>query len=160
VDLTDAGLSELKPLKNLKSLNLLHTEITGAGVDQLREIPNLLVEFFNDRRPITESELAEINAELPDVGETEKALAAMERIRLLGGNVTRDSTSPAQSAVGVGFRHQNRFSDKSVHLLMPLHELTTLRLIGSEITDVGIMQLRELAGIQSLHLGSTQITDQ
>src|SRR5262249_47050285 len=38
---TDAGLKELKELKNLRELNLGDTQVTGAGLKELKELKNL-----------------------------------------------------------------------------------------------------------------------
>ena len=39
--MTDAGLKELAPLKNLTSLNLSDTKVTDAGVKELQKaLPN------------------------------------------------------------------------------------------------------------------------
>src|SRR5213082_3475982 len=38
---TDAGLKELKHLKQLTSLNLIHTPVTDAGVKELKELKQL-----------------------------------------------------------------------------------------------------------------------
>ena len=35
--MTDAGLEEVKDLKQLESLNLFHTKVTAAGMKELKE---------------------------------------------------------------------------------------------------------------------------
>jgi len=65
-DVTDAGLKELKGLKDLRKLSLAHTPVTNAGLKELKELKDLRTLLLFDTG-VTEAGVAELRKALPDL---------------------------------------------------------------------------------------------
>ena len=61
---TDAGLRELAPLKNLTTLNLSHTPVTDAGLRELAALKHLTTLRLS-HTPVTDGGIAELEQALP-----------------------------------------------------------------------------------------------
>ena len=61
---TDAGLKELKELKQLTSLDLDHTKVTDAGLKELKDLKQL-TSLGLSRTKVTDAGVEELRAALP-----------------------------------------------------------------------------------------------
>jgi uncharacterized protein (TIGR03067 family) len=138
--LTDRALQHLRGLKRLRTMKLINTNITGSGLDCLKDLPALeeldlpLIAFSADvarvlggiqslRRfryaDVTDECLAEI-----------ARLSRLEELELFGDGVT----------------------DRGAEHLRRLVKLRKLSIRGSQMTDGGLRQLADLPHLQYLDL--------
>jgi uncharacterized protein (TIGR03067 family) len=138
--LTDRALQHLRGLKRLRTMKLINTNITGSGLDCLKDLPALeeldlpLIAFSADvarvlggmqslRRfryaDVTDECLAEI-----------ARLSRLEELELFGDGVT----------------------DRGAEHLRRLVNLRKLSIRGSQMTDGGLRQLADLPDLQYLDL--------
>ena len=82
---------------------------------------------------------------------------AMEKIELLGGEVTRDDTLPGRPVIGVNFGRES--ANQHIALLKSFPSLTTLDLGNIQATDEDVKELKELAKLTSLSLRTAKLTD-
>jgi internalin A len=176
---TDAGLKELKELKQLTSLNLGATKVTAAGVKELKELKQLtsldltwtwgtaaVLKELKDFKQLTSLNLAAggvTNASLKEL----KDLKQLTSLNLNFTGVTdagmkeladlKQLTSLNLGNTDVG--------DAGLKELKHLKQLTTLDLSGNiHVTDAGLKELADLKQLTSLNLGATnsghpQVTD-
>jgi internalin A len=83
---------------------------------------------------------------------------AIEQIELLGGSVIRDAKLPDRPVIGVHLHRSKQFNDNHMALLIAFPNLIRLTL-NSQITDVGVKELRQHLKLTQLELSSSQITD-
>lgn len=86
-------------------------------------------------------------------------LKLISKIELLGGKVTREETPLGRPVVEVDFEASKRVSDNYLHLLRAFPHLETVNLNGCErITDAGLAELQVLANLTTIRLIETQVT--
>lgn len=124
-NVTDAGLKELKNLNNLTSLILNGTKVTDAGLKELKAIKELTVLSLGSTK-VTDAGLNEL-----------KYLLKLARLGLEGTNLT----------------------DAGLKELKDLKSLTALDLSFTQVSDSGIKELKDLKSLTVLVLGSTKVTD-
>jgi len=61
---TDAGLKELKDLKQLASLDLAHTGVTDAGLKELKDLKQLTSLYLGGTK-VTDDGVADLQKALP-----------------------------------------------------------------------------------------------
>ena len=83
---------------------------------------------------------------------------AVNAILKLDGKVTRDETLPGRPVVLVDLCG-TQITDVGLKDLKELKGLQTLWLHDTQITDTGLKELKELKGLQELNLSETKITD-
>ena len=66
--------------------------------------------------------------------------AAIKKIELLGGQVTRDETLPGNPVVEIDFRESKRLRDGHLHLLRTFTNLTSLNLCNPRLPSCGHMR--------------------
>ena len=91
--------------------------------------------------------------------DSETESKSVEKIELLGGKVERATDQPDQPIVGVSFAGNSRFNDRYVRLFSGLKQLTSLDLSNTQITDLGLKELRKLTTLTSLNLKYTGVSD-
>ena len=131
-DITDAGLAQLKGITSLKLLTLdgdIH--ISDAGLEHLKGLENL-ERLFLEASYITDTGLAH--------------LKSLRKLRQL---------SIRSMMVGT-----TRVSDNGLAHLEAMKKLEGLDLDNIPITDAGLGHLRGLTNLQSLHLQMTEVTDE
>src|SRR5262249_41556783 len=84
--------------------------------------------------------------------------AAVKAVRKLGAEVTVDPKRPGKPVVGVSFIG-TEVTDAGLKELKELKSLQSLDLGGTKITDAGLRELKNLNTLQKLRLGFTQVTD-
>lgn len=85
---------------------------------------------------------------------------AIEKIRLLGGKIGRDTGSPGQPVKEVRFTPSSKMSEKYLHLLKSFPELESLHLSRITITDGGLKELASLSRLTQLDVyNAGQITN-
>ena len=70
--------------------------------------------------------------------------AAVAKIELLGGKVTRDETLPGNPVTEIDFRESTKFNEKYLHLLRVFKNLKLLFIEGVILTDTGLTEIGEL----------------
>ncbi len=133
---TDNYIHLLKAFQNLARLDLSGTRITDAGLKELPELKNL-VELYVFETGVTPAGLAELRESSPKLSIFDEST-----IQHLEGKVERDEKSARCSIIGLSFAGSRSLSDKSMRLLKSLNNLTTLILSDTQITDVGLKELR------------------
>lgn len=63
--ITDEGLKQLAPLKNLEVLNLIGTAVSDDGLESLKQLPSLKHVMLQDTR-VTQAAVAQLELDLPD----------------------------------------------------------------------------------------------
>jgi hypothetical protein len=66
VPVTDAGLKDLKELKNLTGLSLQYCKVTDAGLKELAEIKTLKSLSLRGNKGVTAAGVEELKKALPD----------------------------------------------------------------------------------------------
>ena len=85
--------------------------------------------------------------------------AAVAKIELLGGRITRDEARPDRPVIGVTFPEDSHVRAKFLGVLKSLPHLTELDLSGTQITDAGLAEIEGLPELTKLRLYDTRITD-
>jgi beta-lactamase regulating signal transducer with metallopeptidase domain/Leucine-rich repeat (LRR) protein len=147
---TDSDVKHLADLPGLCYLDLMHTEVTDAGLAylagltqlqylNLQEITNITDAGLEHLKGLTKLEdLRLYRVAITDVGlEHLKGLTGLRRLDLIGTKVT----------------------DAGLANLKVLNGLQDLSLSGPGITDAGLVHLKGLAALQDLDLDGTQVTD-
>ena len=136
--LTDRGLRHLSGLKQLRTLKLINTNITGHGLDCLKDLPAL-----------EELDLPLI-AFSPDVARVLGGMQSLRRFRY--ADVTDESL--AEFARLSGLEELELFgdsvTDRGAEHLKRLVELRKLSIRGSRFTDQGLQQLAGLPHLEYL----------
>ena len=82
------------------------------------------------------------------------------KVELLGGKVMRNEALRERPSICIDFQGSKRFSEKHLHLLKSLRNLTTLILDGTRITDDSLKELGELKTLKELWVNGTQISNE
>lgn len=91
-------------------------------------------------------------------GENPRQAQAIAEIEALGGKVTVDEKSPDKPVIGVSLRHLD-VTDVGLVCLKDLPHLQLLDLDHTRVTDVGLANLEGLPQLQLLDLEHTKVTD-
>lgn len=83
----------------------------------------------------------------------------IEKIKLLGGKITKDANLPGDPVIGVDFEGSRRFNDKYVRLLREFTSLKTLNLMNTAVTDACLKEIGGFQNLTTLYLMNTGITD-
>jgi internalin A len=164
---TDAGLKELAPLKNLTSLDLEQTAVTDAGLKELATRQNLTALNLGGTR-VTDAglkELAPLNnlttlslrgTRVTDAGL--KELAPLKNITTLGLTSVTDTTLGSLREMGLlhallGARGLGDSRPKSSE------DVISMNLNYEKVTDAGLKELAGFKNMISLGLYDTKVTD-
>jgi len=146
---TDAGLKELTPFKNLTSLHLGLTAITDAGVKELTPLENL-TRLFLGSTELTDAALKE----LPSLKNLSSLVLGNTRVTDAG---LRELVE-LKSLSSLGLAH-TVVTDNGIRELARLTNLTALDLQGTKVTNAGVNEMAALRGLVSLDLRYTEVTD-
>ena len=147
---TDAGMENIKGLRQLGRVEISMTKITDKGVLCLTAVPSLrkLQLFTNEN--LTSAmwvnlqclpQLTDFDADtIPITDEGLEVLSHLHDLRKL--------------SLG-----QTGLTDDGVKRLKPLAQLESLELTGSNLTDAGMEQLGAFTKLKSLGLQGTRLTD-
>lgn len=140
--LTDAAIAKLRNLKQLKVLDLMHTFVTGKGVEALAHLSNLEQFTVDDLHLLTPASMKALGSlpnlrripELPS-GATElieplAGLRKLEVLRISGQDLTDE-----------GLSHVKKLSS-----------LKQLEILHCQVTDVGLAQLANLKRLEELDI--------
>jgi Leucine-rich repeat (LRR) protein len=168
-EVKDAGLKELKVLKNLSSLNLFATEVTGAGLKELKDLKNLtsLNLSFTQVTDARLKELAELknlsslnlqNTKVTNAGLKElKELKNLTYLDLFGTQVTDAGLRPLRE---IGLLHAlSRAHGKGGSRPTSAAEVLSMDLSDTQVTDAGLKELADLKNLTFLNLSNTKVTD-
>ncbi len=146
--ITDEGLKELKGLQ-ITALLLYDNQITDVGLKELRDHKNLY-NLYLGKTKITDNGLTELvglqNLGQLDLGGsqiTDKGLKTISELKNLG-ELNLSST---------------RISDAGLQELSNLPKLEYILLKNTQITDLGLKTMKEFKELRALDLRRTQITD-
>jgi RNA polymerase sigma factor (sigma-70 family) len=146
---TDAGLKEIKELKNLTELNLRATNVTDVGLGELKELKNLNFLFLGNTK-VTDAGMKELkelkNLNFLFLDNTKVTDAGMKELKELKSLTTLSLWD-------------TQVTDAGLKELKELKNLTRLNLFGTRVTDAGIKELKELKNLTILDLSGTQVTD-
>ena len=162
--MTDAGLKELAALKNLSTLDLSATNVTGAGMKELAVLKNLTTLYL--RGPgahVAVSPEACREPSLTDAGAKElAALESLTTLDLSGNNVTAailKELAALKNLIALNLSG-TRVTDAEMKELAALRNLRILYLFGcTNLTDDGVKQLATLKNLTYLDLMMTKISD-
>jgi hypothetical protein len=82
--------------------------------------------------------------------------SAIQKIKLLGGNVEREETLPDRPVIGIVFYPENRLNEKYLRLFTTFTSLNSFDLRGIELTDAGMKELMELKKLTKLYVSGVQ----
>jgi internalin A len=147
---TDAGIKELAPLTQLRTLELLGCQVTDAGLKELAPLKNLQ-SLMLKRTDITDAGL--------------KELAALQNLRDLDVSITAVTDAGLKHLAPLTHLHRldlsgNRaITDAGMKELADLENLQTLWLYVTNIGDAGLKELRGLKKLRELRVYSTKVTE-
>ena len=160
VPITDAMLKDIGRLKNLEWLGLEGSKITDAGLSHLSGLPQLknLVLGSVNAEPRVRSTTAITDAGLLHL----KNLKILELLSLNGTCVTDKGLSEIVSLPELWglFLAETRVTDAGLVSLQRAQKLTDVSLQNTAITDEGLRALSCLPNLYGLNLSNTRITDQ
>ena len=169
--ITDAGLVALKDMTRLNFLALPGSQISGAGLTNLRAMKglkflNLSVTHVDDLAPIRHLTLL-ANLHLSYTPIDDKGLAPI--VDLIGLDVLRLDGTSVTGASYAYLKHLSKLDDLSLQntkvgdegsaALAELKALIRLDLDDTRITDVTLAHLAGLPKLRNLSLARTDITD-
>jgi Leucine Rich repeat len=174
--LTNAGFAHLRPLKNLKNLQIISKspmQVTSAGLAHLSGMVNLWqlvlikskVESLEPIRGLTSlKNLQLVDACLDDEGLSSLAnLSKLETLALSGKDEKFGDDGLAHLAglksLDSLYLKDTKIGDAGLAHLAGLSKLETLNLDGTRVTDAGLTQLARLPKLKTLSLCRTVITD-
>ncbi len=139
-EVTDAGLNELKELKNLTELSLFNTNVTDAGLKELKDLKNLVRLDLGSTSIIG----IEVNG------------APLKHSRVTGAGLTELKDLKKLSELSL---FNTKVTDAGLKEIKELKNLTELNLGATYVTDVGMKDLKELRSLTTLDLSYTKVTD-
>lgn len=145
---TDADLSVLDRLSDVRELYLNSTHVTDAGLAHVMNIQGLQELYLNGTE-VTDTGLAQLtylkDLRLLSLQDTKVTDEGLRNLRNLKGLQTLDLSD-------------TKVTDAGVEHLKELKGLQTLGLSGTKLTDVGLDHLKDMDGLQCLYLLGTQAT--
>jgi internalin A len=160
--ITNAGMTHVKELKSLETLSLGNTSVADDGLAELKDLKGLKVLGLAGCIKMTDKAAETINGFI-DLEElslpstiTEngvKKLAGLKKLKTLdlGGADMSDNAvkhiagaMPDLQSLEIGTESGTRVSDASVRQFAKLKKLRSLGLRGSQVTDKGLKELKEL----------------
>lgn len=124
-EITDASITHLSKLQNLRSLTLLGTRITDDGFERLKGL----------------DQLHTLDVTLIDGGITERSLSCLGQFPKLSKLRVCDSRDAREPL------------DANLASLKNLSTLSSLTIFSLRVTDAGLVHLAELSHLKSLKLG-------
>src|SRR5947209_6639917 len=83
--------------------------------------------------------------------------SAVKAVENRGGKVTRDDKLPGKPVIAVNLAG-TQVTDAGLKELKDLKQLTTLSLWGTKVTDAGLKELKDLKQLTTLNLFGTKVT--
>ena len=141
----DGDLKQLTAVRNLRSLDLENTKVTGAGLKALKDLQALSLY----RAPVTDAGLKEV-----------KELGNLLTLDLTGTKVTDAGLKHLKAlkklrTLNLSF---TTVGDGGLKELKDLKDLQSLRLNRTKVTDAGLKELTGLKDLRSLDLMFTKVT--
>ncbi len=171
----DPGLALLRGQSLLRQLNLADTQITGTGLAQLADLPQLWSLNLSGCVGLHAGSLAALRgfAQLTSLNlsgcgmVTDQALIHLRPLRgladlgLAGLNITDTGLLylvdlPTLSSLDLSW---TQVGDPGLARLATMRGLHDLTLTGTHVTDAGLAHLRSLPGLEYLDLADTSVTD-
>ncbi|MFP6901366.1 MAG: hypothetical protein VCA36_10510 [Opitutales bacterium] len=153
----DAGLAVLAGAKNLESLNLNFTRVRGSGLVHLAGLPKLASITLNPNRNTADK----TQIDLSPLGKGFPALRSLK----VGGNRITDAHLAAltnlKNLQSLTFRTLGftQITDGGLAAVASFPNLRELRINGSvKVTDLGVAHLGKLKNLEKLDLGRTRIS--
>ena len=147
--ITDASLDRLSQLDGISALLFFDTDITEAGLSRIKDFRGLTMLYLGQPK-VTDMGLANLKGatqlRVLNVRGTLITAAGLEHLK---GLQLTTLLIPDRIKTDLGLRYLAAF--------MP--ERVALSLVDWEITDAGLVHLKELTNLQHLDLGATKITD-
>jgi hypothetical protein len=150
---TDEGMELLREFPGLRQLNLLRTDITDRGVEQLEHCPEMHYLSFWANKHITH-----------------EAMKTVKKLRRLH---TLSSAGPLNSAEGIAhlkelpqlrellvcdFRKESVLTDEALKHIGEMKTLHLLSIQSASVTDEGLVHLENLPQLKELTLSNTKVT--
>jgi Leucine-rich repeat (LRR) protein len=149
-DVTDEGLVELKPLKNLKLLNLDQASVGDEGMAHLVDLP-----------------LADIDLKLTNVQDAGvkhlSKIKSLKHLKLVKTKVTDDgmpALADLPNLETVDLQDVNTVGNKSLPIFAGLKKLRTLRVWGTTFEGEGIAPIGSMTNLRSLSMEKAVVNDQ
>jgi len=146
--ITDAVVKEIGVLENLQELSLMHTSVTDAGLQELRNTH--LSTFRLSSRTITDEGLKGI-----------KGLRFLRTLSLDSPMVTDAGMKEISNLKYLTVLSLQRFqmTDAGLMELAKLENLSKLDLFNMQITDDGLKELSKSKSLTALNIHNAKITD-
>ncbi len=143
---TEAGLTQLKGLKNLRALELYKMKLSAAAFKGLSQLPNL--EFLNlAGTGITDEELKEI-----------ANIKSLKVLILAGANVSNTGLQALASLPELRSLNLTSLKIPSMKGLAGCEKLESLSLRFASVTDEGLRPLSALKNLKHVELLETKLT--
>jgi Leucine-rich repeat (LRR) protein len=163
--MTDAGLKELKDLKNLQMLDLARTKVTGVGLKEFKNLQTL--DLSNTQ--VSEEGLKELKGcknlkylNLKGTAVTDeglKELKGLKNLRTLYLPVVTDGVLRSLREVGLLHALANAQAEGGKRPAGD-DDMIYLDLSGTQVTNEGLKELKDLKNLRVLSLLNTKVTDE
>ena len=145
----DIDMKCLKKMPGIRVLRLEHSEITPAGLEYAKDLPNL--EFLGLPKSIADANL--------------QFLAGFPRLtilRLQGKGITDDGLKLVAHVQGLRrlSLQETAISDRGLKHLIGLKQLREVSLGWTQIGDAGLEQLAAMKQLQELRVNDTRVTSE
>jgi tetratricopeptide (TPR) repeat protein len=146
---SDADILKRAALAGLETLDLSGTQVSNAGLGQLKELTNLKTLLLNNTK-VGDDALVHVTA-----------LANLRELALNGTTVSdvglrHLKTLTNLTNLGLG---NTEVSDAGLEQLKGMTNLRDLYLVQTKVSDAGLAHLRTLTQLGGLHLGGTAVSD-
>ena len=145
---TDASLTQIKALTNLRQLWLSGTPVSDAGMAHLEALTNLVM-------------LELRSTQVSDAGlEHLKPLTKLTSLALDNTKVSDAGLGHLKTLTNLTFLQllNTKVSDAGLIHLKTMTKLTNLNLYGTKVSDAGLANLKTLTNLTLLNLNSTDVT--
>lgn len=153
----DAGLIVLANAKNLQSLSLKFTKVKGTGFTSLAALPKLASLTLNPNRNTADK----TDLDLAPLG---KGFPALKELEIGGNRIANEHLAPLANLKNLEkleFRTigYTQITDAGLAFLAELSKLRSINLNGSvKVSDAGIAHFSKLLRLQKIDLGRTAVT--
>jgi hypothetical protein len=150
----DEDLEKLREFPGLRELEILRTEITDRGIENLEHCPELHILTLWLNPYVT-----------PESMKTIKKLPRLHSFYCVGelnsdeGLIHLKELPRLRELDLVDFRDKPGITDDGLKHVSEMKSLIYLQIHVSGITDEGLMHLKNLSELQQLYLSDTQVTD-
>jgi Leucine-rich repeat (LRR) protein len=159
--ITEDGISRLDGHPSLRSLSLRDNPVSDRGANLLLNLPRL--ENVDLRwTPVSDGAVGDMMASRPSINVQFESKAPVYSLLQSQLKVARGVERSENAEAHVGFPRFDgkKIGDDDVRVISGCHEVTSLDLSDTNVTDIGLDYLTQMPNLRVISLRRTPITDQ